>query len=208
MDTPNPPAQPQRFAAHTEYANERFNRVQFEGARLLNTEFYDCVFSHCSLRESVFDACKFSDCTFEDCDVSLVRFEDSTFSETRFVRSQVIGVNWTLAAWSKFQADAPVAFESCTIDYSAFIGLTLRKLTLRKCRAHEVEFSEAQLSAADFRETDFAKSRFQHTNLTKADFTGARNYVIDLQSCNISKAKFALPEALGLLYGLDIVLVD
>jgi fluoroquinolone resistance protein len=208
LDSPHPQAAAKRFASNTEYSNERFTRVQFKQARLANTEFYECVFSHCNLRESLFDACKFNDCTFEDCDMSLVRFEASSFSETRFVRSQVVGVNWTLAAWSKFQTDAPIAFEACAIDYAAFIGLTLRKLEVRKCSAQEVEFSEAELSSADFRDTDLAKSRFRHTNLTKADFTGARNYVIDLMTCKVSKAKFAMPEALGLLYGLDIDLVE
>lgn len=208
MGSSTPQAEMQGFESHEEYSETHFTRVQFDHERLARTEFYDCVFSHCSLRESVFQECKFNDCTFEDCDLRLVRFEASSFSETRFVRSQVIGVNWTLAAWSKFQSDAAIAFEGCALDFSAFIGLRLRKFTVKKCSAQEVEFSEADLSAADFSGSDLTKSRFQHTNLTKANFEGARNYTIDLTTSNVTKAKFALPEALSLLYGLDIVLVE
>jgi uncharacterized protein YjbI with pentapeptide repeats len=94
------------------------------------------------------------------------------------------------------------------VDFSAFIGLKLRKLVLTKCSAKEVEFSEADLTSADLRGTDLTKSRFQQTNLMRANFEGATNYSIDLATNKITKARFSLPEALSLLYGLDIVLVE
>lgn len=196
------------FKAQSEYNNESFKKIKLEGARVQSREFYDCHFSGCSFRETLFRSCKFSDCFFEDCDLSLVRFEDSSFSDTSFARSKVIGINWTLASWSTFASEAPISFVDCSLDYSAFIGLTLRKLVLKKCSAKEVEFSEADLSNANFSGTDLSKSRFSRTNLTRANFEGATNYAIDIATNKISKARFALPEALALLYGLDIVLVE
>jgi uncharacterized protein YjbI with pentapeptide repeats len=208
MDSPSPERELKSFQSQAEYSRVTFNKVKLEAGRVVGKEFDACIFSHCSLRESVFQACKFSDCIFRDCDLSLVRFEESSLSDTRFVRSKVIGVNWTLAAWSRFQMESPLSFVECVVDFSAFIGLTLRKITFQKCSAQEVEFSEADLSGAIFSGTDLAKSRFSHTNLTRANFEGATNYTIDIATNKLAKARFSLPEALSLLYGLDIVLVE
>lgn len=194
--------------AQTEYSDESFAKLKMDAKRIHGKYFYDCVFSHCSFRESAFVSCKFNDCLFQDCDLGLARVEDSSFSDTRFERSTVVGVNWTVAAWSRFQSDAPVSFRECVIDLSVFMGLSLRKAIFEKCSAKEVEFSEADLFSANFGGTDLSKSRFQQTNLSKANFVGATNYFIDLKTNKIEKAKFSLPEAMSLLYGLDIVLVE
>lgn len=45
-------------------------------------------------------------------------------------------------------------------------------------------------------------------NLTKADLRQAKNYSIRPDSNKIKKAKFSLPEAMLLLYGLDIELEE
>ncbi len=196
------------FEDQAEYSNENFKRVRLEAAHVRGKEFYECVFSKCSLRETHFHTCKFTDCTFEDCDLSLINVPESTFAETRFERSKVIGVNWTIAAWSRLVAESPISFHECVVDFSAFIGLSLRKIVFEKCVAQEVEFSEADLSDADFSGTDLARSRFRNTNLTRANFEGATNYSIDLSANKITKARFALPEALSLLYSFDILLVE
>jgi uncharacterized protein YjbI with pentapeptide repeats len=208
MSAPKAKVELTGFGSEGEYSNVTFNKVKLEAGRVRGKEFYDCVFDHCSLRESLFQDCKFSDCLFHECDLSLVRFEDSTFSDTRFETSKVYGVNWTLASWSRFQTDSPLSFSNCVLDFSAFIGLTLRKITMTKCSAQEVEFSEADLSGGDFSGTNFAKSRFVQTNLSRANFESAINYTIDVTANKITKARFSLPEALSLLYGLDIVLVE
>ena len=79
-----------------------------------------------------------------------MRFEGSSFGETSFARSKVVGVNWTLGRGQSFKWMHPSSFVECVIDFSAFIGLTLRKMVLQKCSAKEVEFSDADLSAANF----------------------------------------------------------
>lgn len=194
--------------AQTEYTEETFAKLKLDAKRISGRVFDDCVFSQCFFRECIFVSCKFNNCVFQDCDLGLVRFDDSAFNETRFERSTLMGVNWTLAAWSRFQSESPVAFRACVLDLSVFMGLSLRKALFEKCSAKEVEFSEADLSAANFSGTDLSKSRFLQTNLSKANFVGATNYFIDVSTNNIKQAKFALPEALSLLYGLDIVLVE
>ena len=72
----------------------------------------------------------------------------------------------------------------------------------------DVDFRETDLSQADFAGTNLCDSLFLATDLTEADLSQARNYQIDPSQNTVRKAKFSLPEAMSLLYGLDIVLVE
>ncbi len=72
----------------------------------------------------------------------------------------------------------------------------------------DVDFRETDLAQANFKGTDLADSLFVATDLTEADLSQARNYRIDPSQNIVKKAKFSLPEAMSLLYGLDIVLVE
>jgi fluoroquinolone resistance protein len=97
-------------------------------------------------------------------------------------------------------------FEGCNVSYSNFFGLPVTRIALKDCVAREVEFGEADLSEAVFTGTDFQGAVFLHTNLTRAEFSGARNYAIDPTANTIKGAVFTLPEAVSLLRGFDIVI--
>ena len=196
------------FDSQDEHTNHRFQKLVHENTMIVNKEFYNCTFKGCSFRETTFRSCTFQDCTFQDCDLSLIKVNDSSFKTTKFENSQVVGVNWTLASWSKFSISAPVNFLNCAINYSTFIGLKLKEVQITKCVAKDVDFSETDLTKADCSHTDFSNSRFSHTNLTKANFEGAIHYTIDVTSNTLKKTKFSLPEAMSLLYSLDIILVE
>ena len=79
---------------------------------------------------------------------------------------------------------------------------------MQNCVAREVDFAETNFSETNLRGTDFTAARFANTNLTKADLRQAKNYSIRPDSNKIKKAKFSLPEAMLLLYGLDIELEE
>ena len=96
-------------------------------------------------------------------------------------------------------------------------GPTLRSTTttfrtragrLRSGGRGDVDFAEADLTGANLTHTDFQESRFFKTNLTQADFSHAVRYSIAVHLNTVKKAKFSLPEAMSLLYALDILLVD
>jgi uncharacterized protein YjbI with pentapeptide repeats len=139
--------------------------------------------------------------------LSLVQVPESTFSATRFENSKVIGVNWTQANWPTTGLGNPLGFFKSAISHSTFIGLSLRGIQIRDCVAVDVDFRETDLSQADFAGTDLSQSMFGHTNLTGADLSRARNYHIDPGQNVLRQARFSLPEAMSLLYSLDIVLV-
>lgn len=192
----------------TAYTDQVFKDMRLERVQLVSSEFYDCTFVRCSLVESVLRDCRLAGCSFQACDLSLLQVPNSTFSATRFEDSKIIGVNWTRANWPAARLHRPIGFFKCAISHSTFIGLSLRQIQIRDCVAVDVDFREADLSQADLTGSDFSESLFSNTNLTEADLSRAHNYHIDPTQNTLKQAKFSLPEAISLLYGLDIILSD
>lgn len=196
------------FGSNKEYVDQIFDDLEFESGELSGTLFTDVRFRGCSFSETAFRDCRFNNCLFDDCELSLLKVEGSHFRDVRFDRCRLLGVDWTAAAWPRLHLAAPISFRECVTDYSTFIGLALPKISFRDCRATDVAFSDSDLTEADFRGAILTKSRFDGANLTRANLEGATEYTIDLTSTNIRQARFSFPEAISLLYSLDIVLVD
>jgi uncharacterized protein YjbI with pentapeptide repeats len=190
------------------HADQTFREAHVEQGELISSEFYDCVFFRCRFVEALFRSCRFVNCTFQRCDLSLVQVPQSTFSLVRFEDSTVIGVDWTQADWPTTGLGDPIGFFNSAINHSTFIGLRLRGIQIRNTAARDVDFREADLYRADFGGTDLSESMFINTNLAEADLSGARNYHIDPGQNTLTGAKFSLPEAMSLLYCMDIVLLD
>ncbi len=195
-------------SADTEFQNLTFKRLNHDKKIIEAREFYDCTFENCSFVEAAFRDCRFLGCKFKKCDLSLVSVHGSIFRDAHFENSQAIGINWTDASWPKRGFFNRLKFFECALNYSTFIGLTLKEIHIVECTARDVDFAEADLTQANCTDTDFSESRFWKTNLTEADFTGARNYAIHVGLNTLKKTKFSLPEAMSLLYSLDIILVD
>ncbi len=191
-----------------EASGETFRGLAFDAVEIAGVRFEGCTFTRCEFTETVLRACSFLDCTFTDCRLNLVRVPDSSFRAVRFERSQVIGVNWAEGAWNTVGLPSDLHFAECALNHSVFMGLTLGGLVMRDCVARHVEFSEADLTGVDLRGTDFTGTRFLNTNLTRADLTRATNYTIDAAANTLKGAKFSLPEAMSLLYSLDIEIVE
>jgi fluoroquinolone resistance protein len=196
------------FDAETEYADRTFEGLVVSEDEVALKSFYDCTFVACSFNGTCFRGCKFYSCTFKKCDIRLVQLPDCSFSDTRFEDSSVVGVNWTEAAWPRRGFMCPISFVRCAISHSTFIGLALKEIVIRECIARDVDFREADLTQADLTQTDLADSLFIETNLTEANFTQARNYTINASLNVLKKTRFSLPEAMSLLYGLDIILEE
>lgn len=196
------------IASHQAYYGQNFDNFSLERAEIERSEFEDCIFQACSFHDIRWRGCTFLNCEFKKCEWHLNQVTHSSFKHVRFEDSTVIGVDWTQAAWPKKSLFCALQFTRCTLNHSTFIALSLRDLQLIECVAHNVDFEETDLTQAICRGTDFTNSRFCRTNLTKADFTGAKNYSIAADQNTLKKTKFSLPEAMALLYHLDIVLTE
>ena len=111
-----------------------------------------------------------------------------------------------MADWPANELGPKIEFYSSSLNHSTFIGLNLNGIPVVNCQAVNVDFREADLSDSDFSGSNLSDSLFIHTNLTAADLSQARNYSIDPGLNNIKKARFLLPEAMSLLYNMDIIL--
>ena len=203
MPDSNPP-----MSSHSHYFDQVYKGKQLDHTELVSSEFHNCAFLRSSFMGSAFRASRFDNCVFRECDLSLVQVPDSRFSSSRFEDCRVIGVNWTEAHWPKAGLANPVSFSKCAISHSTFIGLSLHSIQIIDCVAIDVDFREADLSQADFAGSHLSQSIFGDTSLSQADLSRARNYRIDPGQNILKQAKFSLPEAMSLLHGIDIVLVD
>jgi fluoroquinolone resistance protein len=193
------------------FDGQTFWEIVYDSQQIENVTFHDCSFRNCSFRETTFMACKFQSCVFKKCDLSLVKVDNSMFTNTLYEDSKVIGVNWVKASWGKteiHQLLKSIDFIGCVLNYSTFMELNLEKMILSKCIVKEVDFSETNLKQAKCTFSDFSGSHFRHTNLSEADFTGATNYIIKPHLNTLKKTKFSLPEAMSLLFNLDIEIID
>jgi uncharacterized protein YjbI with pentapeptide repeats len=83
----------------------------------------------------------------------------------------------------------------------------MRQAAFPGCKLKECYFNDTCLIEADFRETDLLGTLFHNSDLSKADFSGSKNYQIDVRTNKVKKAKFSFPEAIGLLQGFEIEII-
>jgi len=108
---------------------------------------------------------------FENCDLSVVKFTKCSFSSLTFIKTKLIGIDW----YDTFRFSLTMKCYGCVINYSSFVNVKLKSFVLEECTAHDVDFSEADMHNACCKDTDFQGSIFRRTNLSGADFTGAKN---------------------------------
>jgi fluoroquinolone resistance protein len=184
-----------------DYYRRNFMKLSLSSAAVEGRSFEECEFNACSFIDCRFESCRFLSCKLNGCTLSAVNPSNSRFLEVKFSGSKVIGFDWAKA--HKIEG---LEFKGCQLNYSNFSLLKLPKIKIIDCEAKEVEFIETDMSHGVFCNTDFTKSRFFKTNLSDADFRGAKNYFIDVRNNVIRKARFSLPEAITLLNSLDIIL--
>ncbi|BBB49332.1 hypothetical protein Pelsub_P2563 [Pelolinea submarina] len=141
--------------------------------------------------------------------MELMHVDRCIIKSCQFTRCKLIGIDWTAASWGKqemAQLIKLINFQECVLNYSNFMDLKLKGIEIIDCLALEVDFSNTLLQKAKFRGTDLERAIFRNTDCRDADFRGAKNYAISPMINNISKAHFSLPEAMSLLYTMDIKL--
>ena len=188
------------------FFDEQFQHLNQDSSTIDSSKFDSCSFKDCSFNETSFRSCRFIDCNFFDCDLSLVQVANCTFIRVAIESCRSIGTNWAQANWSDTGIQEKVNFVESAIDHSTFIGLDLTGIKILNCSVHEVDFRESILIKADFSGSDLTKSIFGNTIMSGADLSNARNFQINPCANKLTGARFSLPEALALLYSMDILL--
>jgi fluoroquinolone resistance protein len=188
------------------YTDQEFNNVHLDGFQIISSEFVDCTFNQCSFVETELIKCRFVNCAIRGCDLSLIKIPESMLSSICLEDSKIIGVNWTQADWTAAILGKPLHFSKSTLNHSTFIGLNLVGMQILNCNVVDVDFREADLTGADFSGSDLTESLFLHTKLREANLAQARNYSINPGLNDLQAARFSMPEAISLLYNMDIEL--
>lgn len=129
--------------------------------------------------------------------------EGCRFQDVAWVDCKIVGADF-------FKCDPTFftpTFKKSTLYCCNFSDLNLKNISFEVCKLKECYFTNACLKDAFFGESDLSGTIFHNTDLSKADFSTASNYYIDPRTNVLKNAKFSLPEAVGLLKGLDIKLV-
>jgi uncharacterized protein YjbI with pentapeptide repeats len=207
MGKPGPSQPAAMIDGSDEFVDTTFRQLVLDRQALTGKDFDACTFESCSFQEAEVVGCAFRDVRFVGCSLAAVKLTNSRIAGVTFTRSKVIGVDWTAAQWSS--VGTPIVFEEeCTLDYSVFFGLKLKRSVFRDCSAREVDFTEADLSGSDFSGTDLSGARFHHTKLRTAHLEGAVGYLIDPTTNDLAGARVSLPEAGSLIRALGITIVD
>lgn len=178
--------------------SENFSKKNLEGYC-----FNECIFESCDFSESDLRKTRFCTCTFVKCNFSLPILEGCRLQEVQFVDCKMVGTDFFKCEKTFFS----VKFKNCIIEYCNFSELNMKNTSFSGSKVKEGYFTGTLLSGADFSDVELTGTTFHNCDLCKADFSKAIRYVIDPQTNKIKKAKFSLPEALGLLRAFDITLV-
>lgn len=179
------------------YQDQNFTEATID----LPSEFINCTFTSIDFTPFRLSLCKFIECKFKNCNLSNVSVKNTLFRDCQFSHCKLIGLNFC-----ETQTLAASKFLECSLDYSVFQLMNLSGSSFKRCSLKEADYYETNLSKCDFSDSHLEGAVFNKANLSGADFRGAQDYFIDLRVTNVKKAKFSLPEALGLLKSLDILL--
>ncbi|MDX5435684.1 MAG: pentapeptide repeat-containing protein [Pontibacter sp.] len=177
-----------------------FKATDFTEKSLPKGEYENCVFDGCVFQNSDLRGVVFIDCEFRNCDLSMANLLDAAFREVQFTGCKLLGLHFENC--TKFLLS--MSFEDSQLNLSSFYKLSLKGAKFKNCNLREADFSEADLTSATFSHCDLTGATFDHTTLEKADLRTSTNYAIDPGKNRIRKARFSLPEVIGLLSGYDI----
>lgn len=179
---------------------ESFTNINFKEIELLGHDYENCGFFNCNFSNANLSAINFIDCEFNGCNFSLTNLTSTGMRDIKFNDCKLLGLHFNTCKDFLFA----VSFNNCVLQLSSFYKLKIKKTIFRSTKLEEVDFTEADLSGSVFENCDLYKTIFQKTILQKADFRTAINYSINPEQNNIKKAKFSLPDVVGLLNNYDI----
>lgn len=182
----------------TEFISEDFSNRSLHDRRFLGCLFKNCIFSKTGMQNALFSSCRFLNCS-----INLPKLEGCRFQSAHFKECKITGAEFFVAERRFFSP----TFEKSLLYFCNFSGLNLKNSRFQKCQLKECHFTDSNLSGVSFDECNLSGTIFHSCDMKKADFTSAEAYIIDPRTNGIQGARFSLPEAVGLLRGLDIELL-
>jgi uncharacterized protein YjbI with pentapeptide repeats len=182
--------------------NSIFEKQDYTKVPLKKGAYDNCKFINCSFLNSDLSNVNFTTCEFQDCDWSNTNIKHTVLNEVCFSNCKLLGLQFDHCSDFLFS----VEFIKCNLSFSSFYNLRAKKTSFKDCILHQVDFTTAELSSSVFDNCDFKSATFERTILEKVDFRSSYNYIIDPEMNTVKKAKFSMPEVLGLLrkYNIEV----
>jgi fluoroquinolone resistance protein len=187
---------------HTFSTNKTFDRVDFEKHPLRKGEYDTCIFISCDLSNKDLSEMLFIGCEFVHCNLSLATLTRTTLRNIQFKECKMVGLRFDTCN----EFGLSFSCEHCVLSHSTFYRTKIRKTTFANSQLDEADFTECDLTGSVFDRCDLKRALFHNTIMEKADFRTSYNYTIDPEVNKIRKARFALPEIVGLLAKYDITI--
>ncbi|MGL1892806.1 MAG: pentapeptide repeat-containing protein [Spirochaetaceae bacterium] len=182
--------------------NEIIDSLQGADKSIIYKVFSNCTFNSCDFSNTNFSETTFEDCIFNDCNFSVSNFFQTKFRGVKFDGCKLLGLNFRKC--DQFVID--FEFNNCLIQGCSFSDMKLNKIKFLKSSVIDCDFFDSFLSGADFSGCDLSETNFLHSDLRKANFKGAKKYIINPSANKIEKAIFSLPEAMSLLRDYKIII--
>ncbi len=180
--------------------SKEFRNINFTIKNLAKGDYECCYFINCDLSNTDLSEISFLECKFDNCNLSLAKLFETTFRELIFTNCKLLGLQFENCSPYFFSAQ----FLKCTLNVSSFYKLDLKNIKFSECNLNKVDFTEAKMTGFQFNNCDLSEAIFENSVLNRADFTTAKNYVIDPEKNNIDKAKFSKSGLEGLLTKYNI----
>lgn len=190
--------------ANAECVEEVFTSLDLSGATLVDRSFRGCRFERVRCAEASVCGTIFEDCVFTDCDLTLLQVAGASFRGVEFVRSKLMGIDWTDIRGLAFA----VGFDTCVVSHCSFVDRKMHGAVFKDCKAHETNFMGVDLTKAVFDGTDLAGARFMDTVLVDADLSRALNYVVDPRHNRLQRTRFSVEAALALVGELGVIVPE
>ncbi len=188
-----------------DHDGNHFDGMRFDAdiiaATYTECRFEKCQFEKMALKDVVLTNCVFSDCVLKNVDVSGLRMQNTVFHTVA-----CIGIDWSEIGRTGKLFPLFKELHRCTLKFNSFYKNKLPKTPFVDSTLLDCTFIDCDLSGCVFRNSDFMNTTFQDCDLSNADFRQAKNYRINTTSNRVHKARFSLPEVLGLLDNLDVII--
>jgi uncharacterized protein YjbI with pentapeptide repeats len=183
-------------------ADENFKGVDFAELGLVGEEYENCTFTNCSFANTDISNIIFTECLFDNCNLAMSKTLNTGFRDVIFKNCKLLGVRFDVC--SNFLLG--MSFEQCQLNMASFYKKVLKKTTFSECNLEDADFIGTDLTSAVLSNCNLQGAKFEDSILDKADFRTAINYSIDLSKNRYKKAKFSMPEVIGLLNAYDIII--
>jgi fluoroquinolone resistance protein len=184
------------------FEDETFVGKDYQKKSLEKATYENCQFNSCNFGEVNLTGISFVDCHFIDCNFSNAMLNTVSINGAEFKNCKMLGLHFEHCNPFLFSAN----FTGCQLNLSSFYQVKLKFAQLINCTLVDVDFTEADCTNVKFDGSDLSQAIFDQTNLLKADFRTAENFIINPENNNITKAKFSKHNLLGLLthFNIDI----